>query len=565
MTVTMRDEQATLWRVAGYVAEGMPPEQLLATVTEEVGRLFGSDAAGLVRYVSEDVAEVVGNWTSGVDEPTVELGSRWPIAGGSLTPTILHTGKPARIDDWSDIPGAIAETIRTHQRFTSSVGAPILVDGRVWGVLSVHANGGEPLPGDTEVRLSRFAHLLGAAIANAQAHEELHQIAAEQAALRRVATLVARESSSTELFAAVTAEMGRLLGVENVALLRYEEDATSTVVARWGERYEPLTVGMRIPIGGHNVTAIVHRTGRPTRVDDTRETTGAIGAYLHRLGLRATAGAPVIVRGRLWGVMVAAQAAVGPMPADTEARIVKFADLAATALANAQAREDLAASRTRIVAAADEERRRVVRDLHDGAQQRLVHTMITLKLAQRALASGDERAPGFLADAVEQTELAIGELRELAHGILPSVLTRGGLRAGVRTLAQRSPVPVDVEVDVPRLAPTVEATAYFVVAEALTNVAKHAQATRATVHARVQDAALRVEIGDDGVGGARLDGGGLGGLADRLAALAGQLRLDSPAGGGTRVAAEIPLTNDDRPGRETGAALSGGDGERFRR
>jgi signal transduction histidine kinase len=201
----------------------------------------------------------------------------------------------------------------------------------------------------------------------------------------------------------------------------------------------------------------------------------------------------------------------------------------------------LAASRARIVAEADEERRRVVRDLHDGAQQRLVHTVITLKLAQRAVENEDKDSPALLTEALGNAEQAMAELRELAHGILPAALTQGGLRAGVDALASRMPVPVENGVSVDRLPSAVEATAYFVVAEALTNVAKHAHARHAEVTARIVDRILGVQVRDDGVGGARADGSGLLGLTDRLAALDGQLRVESPANGGTLVTAAIPL------------------------
>jgi signal transduction histidine kinase len=219
----------------------------------------------------------------------------------------------------------------------------------------------------------------------------------------------------------------------------------------------------------------------------------------------------------------------------------EFTELLATAISNTEARSELAASRSRIVAAADAERRRVVGDLHDGAQQRLVHTVITLKLARRALENATPDAPTLVTEALEQAMRANEELRELAHGILPSNLTSGGLRAGVEALATRAPVPVENSVTVGRLPAAVEATAYFVVAEALTNVAKHARAARAAVTARIEDGMLSVQVRDDGVGGARPDGNGLVGLADRVAALDGRLRVESPADGGTLVAAAIPL------------------------
>jgi signal transduction histidine kinase len=201
-----------------------------------------------------------------------------------------------------------------------------------------------------------------------------------------------------------------------------------------------------------------------------------------------------------------------------------------------------AESRARLVAAADEERRRVVRDLHDGAQQRLVHAVINLKLARRALEKGNQDAEELVSEGLQQAEQANSELRELAHGILPSVLTRGGLRAGVESLTSRVSLPVTIDVCAERFPPAVEATAYFVISEALTNAVKHSRADRAEVSARVEDGALRVEVRDDGAGGARLDrGSGLLGLRDRLDALDGELLIESPPGGGTLLGAVLPV------------------------
>ena len=203
-----------------------------------------------------------------------------------------------------------------------------------------------------------------------------------------------------------------------------------------------------------------------------------------------------------------------------------------------------AESRARVLAASDEERRRVVRDLHDGAQQRLVHTVITLKLAEQALVDEDAgTAEPLVVEALEHAERATDDLRELAHGILPSVLTRGGLRAGVEALADRAPLPLTIDVVAERFEPGIEATAYFVVAEALTNVAKHSGAERAEVRAFREGGALRVEVRDDGAGGAEPQvGSGLLGLDDRVTSLGGVLRVESPRGGGTVVTAVLPLT-----------------------
>jgi signal transduction histidine kinase len=284
---------------------------------------------------------------------------------------------------------------------------------------------------------------------------------------------------------------------------------------------------------------MVFETGRSARIDNYVDASGRLGVAMRERGLVSSVGAPIVVEGRLWGVMVLPS--TESLPADTEARLASFAELVATAIANAEARTEVAASRARIVAAIDEERRRVVRDLHDGAQQRLVHTVITLKLARRALQNEKGSGPALVTEALDHAKQATDELRELAHGILPAVLTQGGLRAGVDALASRMPVPVENGVSVGRLPAAVEATAYFVVAEALTNIAKHARAGRAEVTARIEHGTLAVQVRDDGVGGARPDGSGLLGLADRLAALDGELRVDSPADSGTLVAAAIPL------------------------
>jgi signal transduction histidine kinase len=249
--------------------------------------------------------------------------------------------------------------------------------------------------------------------------------------------------------------------------------------------------------------------------------------------------------------------ASGRKPGDVTDRRRADAELREAQRMLEASRAELAASRARIVAAADQERRRVVRDLHDGAQQSLVNIIVTLKVARRALETGEHDTPALLTEALDNAERAMDELRELAHGILPEVLTRGGLRAGVDTLASRMPVPVEIDVSVGRLPAAVEATAYFLVSEALTNVAKHARAGHAEVTARIEDGTLAIQVRDDGIGGARPEGSGLVGLADRLAALDGQLRVETPSGGGTLLTAAIPLTGSGARARgsERGGAI----------
>jgi signal transduction histidine kinase len=323
-------------------------------------------------------------------------------------------------------------------------------------------------------------------------------------------------------------------------MIRYDPDGGVTPVATWGALGEHPAWLDPWPTDEVDPATLIARARRAVRIDWSG-VTGTTAASLRDAGIRSSVGSPVLVDGRLWGAVAVHTRRPHPFPPDTESRLENFTELVATAISDIEARAELAASRARIVAATDAERRRVVRDLHDGAQQRLVHTIITLKQARRALQNEEEDLPALLTEALDQAEQANVEVRELAQGILPAVLTEGGLRAGAEKLASRMPVPLENGVSVGRLPAAVEATAYFVVAEALTNVAKHARASRATVTARVEDGSLRVEVRDDGIGGARPDGSGLLGLADRLAALGGQLRVESPADGGTLVAADIRL------------------------
>jgi PAS domain S-box-containing protein len=533
----LASQEASLRRIATLVAGGAASAEVFAAIAREVAQVLGMALVIIWRNEPDRPATVVGAWS---DRPhPFQAGTSWPVEERTAAALLPETG-PTRIEDFGAIGGTIPDAIR-ETGIRSGTGAAIVVDGELWGVMGAGVAEGEPLPGHIEDRLADFTELVATAIANTASREQLAWLAGEQAALRRVATLVARESPPAEVFAAVAEELGGLLDAAATRVVRYEHDETATIVASWGRFADAVPVGTRMPLGGVNVISLVARSGRPARLDDYAQATGPIAAYGRRLHARGAVGGPIVVAGRLWGAMIVSSRQTEPLPVGTEAWIKEFGELVATAIANVQARTDLAASRARVVAAADEERRRVVRDLHDGAQQRLVHTVITMKLARRALQHGDGTASALVSEAIEHAQQATAEVRELAHGILPAALTRGGLRAGVQALASRMPVPVESNVSVGRLPAGVEATAYFVVAEALTNVAKHARANGATVLAGVEDCMLRVRVRDDGVGGARPDGSGLVGLADRLAVLDGRLRVESPADGGTLVAADIPL------------------------
>ena len=535
----LAEDQAALRRVATLVARGVPSDELFAAVSAEVGRLCGADLAGIARYEDGDAMTILPPWSRGGGHP--DVAGRVPLRGAKLARTIRDTARPAREDAWAERAGSVAAIVRDRLGILSAVGSPIVVGGRVWGGLFAATTRRGQMPADTESRLAGFTELVATAIANAYARAEVERLAEEQAALRRVATMVARESPAEEIFAKVAEEVGVLLGGETTVIQRYEPDGEVLIAGTWGRLREAFPVGCRLTMDGQSATNLVYRTERPVRVESYEHASGSIAARAREGGLRSAVGSPIVVNGRLWGAIAVGTSVAQPMPADAETRIAKFTELVATAISNVQARSDLAASRARVVAASDRTRRQIERDLHDGAQQRLIQIALNLKLATEAIEKEPETLRGLLAEAREHAEQATVELRELVHGILPPVLRHGGLRPAVRTLARRMPLPVRTDVDVGRFPPAIEASAYFVVAEALTNVAKHSGASVATVVARAGDGALEIQVRDDGVGGARPDGSGLIGLADRVAAVDGRLRIETPAGGGTLIVASLPV------------------------
>jgi signal transduction histidine kinase len=384
---------------------------------------------------------------------------------------------------------------------------------------------------------------------------QLQALLAEQAALRRVATMVAAGTPAPALFDRVCEELGRLLAVKATDMIRYEDEPVATVVGSWTVGDTPsFPVGERVPAEGETVTAKIRRSGRPERVDDYEHVEGELAARLREFGIRSVVGAPIHVAGRLWGALMASSELANAYPPGTEARIGSFAELVTAALANVDAREQLAASRARIVEAADAARRRIERDLHDGAQQRLVSLALSLRLVESSLEPGSA-ATRELAAARAELDAALEELRELARGIHPSILTDRGLEAALGAVAGRCTVPVELHLDdCGKLPLSVATTAYFVVAEALTNASKHANADRIEVRVAVVDGHGIVEVRDDGSGGVDpARGSGLSGLADRVSALGGTLEIESPVGAGTRIRARIPVAAPGDGSREAGA------------
>jgi signal transduction histidine kinase len=387
-------------------------------------------------------------------------------------------------------------------------------------------------------RRAREAESLAAA--NAKSREELRVLADEQAALRRVATLVARGLPPVEVFAAVAHEVSSVLGADGSVIVRLDPDAATTLVASVGAHSAELPVDSRWEPQPPLAVAVALRTGRPARNDDYSQAPGDYAEAARRLGIQSSVAAPIVVEGRLWGA-IGAGVRRGRFPADTEQRMAGFTELVGTAIANADSRAQLTASRARIVAAADDARRRIERDLHDGTQQRLVALSLELRLAQSTVPAQPQLQTQIGRVADELTG-AIEELREIARGIHPAILSEGGLVPALRTLARRAALPVELDTRIDtRPAEQIEVAAYYVVSEALTNTTKHAHASCVDVAVDERDGLLHLAIRDDGIGGAEPAGGsGLIGLRDRVQALGGSIEVTSPPGAGTAIVVELP-------------------------
>jgi GAF domain-containing protein len=538
------EEQAALRRVATLVARAAAPAEVFAVVTEETGRLLGASFATMSRYDPDGAITVVGTWSQA--GAAFRVGTRRTLGGRNVPTLVFQTGRAARIDDYTTASGPLADALRDFV-VRAAAGVPVSVEGRLWGVMVVGSRE-EPLPAGTEAWLARFTELAATAIANAQARVELRGFADEQAALLRVATLVAEAAPREEVFAAVTEEAGRLLHADYATLNRYDPDGAVTVVAPWSGTGAFHPAGSRWSIGGRNVNTVVLQTGRAARIDDYADASGPGAEDARRIGLRAGVGAPVSVEGRPWGCMFVASRRE-PLPAGTEAQLARFTELVGTAIANAEAQAALTASRARIVATADATRRRIERNLHDGAQQRLVSLALDLRAAQAAAPPRTGDLAQQLGQVAAGMEGVLEDLREIARGLHPAILADGGLKPALKTLGRRSPIPTRLDIRLDRRLPDpVETAAYYTVSEALTNAAKHAHASTADIQVTESNEMLHVRVHDDGRGGADFShGSGLVGLNDRAEALGGHLLLHSPPGAGTTLEITLPLRSPGNP------------------
>jgi signal transduction histidine kinase len=535
----LAEEQAALRRVATLVARGVRPEEVFAAVAEEAGRLLPAGYAHLARYEPDRTLTTVAAW--GAAAVGFPVGSRRILEGNNLGTLVLETGRPARMDRYADASGPVGAAAQAAG-LRSAVATPIIVEGRLWGLIAAGSILEQPMPADTEARLASFAELVATAIANAESRGALTRLAEEQAALRRVATLVARGVPPVEIFSAVSDQVARQFRAQ-AAVLRFEHDDPAIVFVGVSKTLD-LPVGTRWEFQPEMASAEVYRTGCSARVDamDWSSASGPIAGAARRMGIVSSVASPIVVEGRLWGAMNVASTDE-LLPFGTEGRLEKFTELLATAIANAESRSELAASRRRIVAASDEARRRIERDLHDGTQQRLVSLGLAAGAAQADAAAGRGDLRAELSRIAAGLADAVAELQEFSRGIHPAILSEGGLGRALRTLARRSAVLVDLDVTTnARYPEPIEIAAYYVASEALANAMKHAQASRVEISLTARHGSLLLSVRDDGVGGADpAHGSGLAGLADRVEALGGSIHVHSAAAAGTHITVNLPL------------------------
>ena len=532
---SLAESQGALRRVATLAAQGAEPKTVFAAVAVEASRLLGVGAVSLISYDADTQMFTKIFGTHGNRSPVPD-GTTWPVEECPEGVLAVRTCQPARVDDWTKIPGELAARHRA-EGFGQAVAAPIIVDGAIWGHIAAYGEANEILPPGCEMRLADYTHLMASAISNAQARDELRRLAEQQgAALRRVATLVAQQASPSTIFNAVAKEASQALRVPRVDVGRCHAHEPVTLL---GSTAEPdLGRNRTFSRSGQCIAAKMMEAERAARIDDwTMMPTQDVEAAAAE-GFHSVVGAPIHVDGALWGVIVLLADEI--LPDNTETRLTDFTHLVASSISNVHARNNLIASRARIVTASDETRRRIERNLHDGIQQRILTLGLNLRAVQMKFPLRPE-VQAMLDEVTRDLENVLDEIRVFSQGLHPALLSRSGLGPSLRELARRSPVPVNVDAArCPRLPEPIETAVYYVISEALANAAKHSQASEISVTV-VSDGAVRATVADNGVGGAALDSGsGLIGLVDRVEALGGRFALDSPVGRGTTISIELP-------------------------
>jgi signal transduction histidine kinase len=547
-------EQTALRQVATLMAEGSSLGDLFAAVARAVAQAVDADAISVERLDPDRSTTVIAS----LDASGFPIGSRWPVDAHGLQAAAIASGRPVRIDDVAGVDGTAGAALRASG-IRSLVAAPIVVSGAPWGLMWVGGKRAQSLAVATETRLHDFAEFAAVAVANAESRHRLRRLADSEASLRRVATLAAEGATPAELLTAVAGEAARILDGSSVAIVRFDaEDSFQVVAAHNDPVFE---VGSRWPVEEGSLAAGVREAREPVRLDDVEATRGTVAEAVRTAGLASALGAPIVVDGNAWGMIIVglrqrrealprftswytSRTLASSVPTDEiESRLASFTELVGTAISRAQAHAEVLASRARIVEAADDARRRIERDLHDGTQQRLVALALHLQRLRADLPAEDQVTDTAFEQMERELKSVIDEVQELSRGVHPAQLAEGGLRPALRALGRRSPIPVEVSVDVPeRPQASVETAVYYVVSEALANAIKHSGATSVFVTVVGDSDTLRATVTDDGVGGAAIGAGsGLTGLRDRVDALAGRLEVVSPLEGGTTVSVELPI------------------------
>ena len=538
----LANDQAALRRVATLVARGATPEGVFRAVAAEVDVLFGGDVSAIVRFEADGTATVLGD----VGGPH-KAGKRVSLDPGYVVHTVRETSRSARFDTEDPASADTSSLVRTAG-IRSAVASPIVVEGELWGAITAASMHG-PLAPAAEQRLTDFTDLVATAVANTQARNEVTALAEEQAALRRVATMVAQGGPAAEIFCAVSEEVARLFGSTTGAVARYEPDGDGIVIVGVTERTRASTaIGARFDFDNAMLAARIYRSGRSVRADraDIPSVAAATVNVLGAIDPVSSIGSPIVVDGRLWGAMAVASEHE-PMPDDAQDRLEKFTDLVGIAIANAETRAELTASRARIVAASDDARRRIERDLHDGAQQRLVSLALELCIAAESVPSELPELQARLGFVASEIDGVIDDLREMSRGIHPAVLSDGGLGAGgrdARPPRDRSGAARARSADALR-----SARRGGGVLRRLRGAHEHGEArervTGSCDGARRLTAMSACRSPTTATAAPRSTAApGLAGLRDRVEALGGSFRLSSPRGEGTVVAVELPVTGD---------------------
>jgi signal transduction histidine kinase len=535
--VAESERSIRMGELTAALAEALSSEDVVRAVAEHVLPPFGADGLGIHAFEG-DRLETVGL----VGHPPGYRGywSRlqgFPLTSHPIISDVFHTRTPLFIETKAELLRRYPEMVRLTAASPKNSWAflPLIAAGRAIGCCIVSFAHSRSFSEQERTLLTALSGLVAQSLERARLYDAEHARAQEQAALRHVATIVACSPVSTEMFSAVAAEMGRIVGADSTAIERREPDGTVTVVGSWNKSGAPqlFTPGSRLPVEDGSVLAQVLQTGQPSHASSNKD--------VPREG--EVVGSAVVVEGRLWGAVIAFSAGPEPLPEGTEERMFDFIELAATGIAKAESRAQLVASRARVVAAADASRRRIERDLHDGAQQRLVSLGLELRAAEAELPSELIQIKEQLSHITSGLVSVLDELRELSRGLHPAILSKGGLAPAIMALGRRSAIPVELHLHVDRSLPDqVEVAAYYIVSEALTNAAKHSHASLVTVRADAEETVLRIAVRDDGNGGADpRQGSGLTGLVDRVEAIGGTLCIDSPVGRGTSLLAAIPI------------------------